>query len=195
MPNDFLWELQKLCDRFGVDAEAYEKAGKLIFPLRRGPKPQKDDRYLEKIQAGASVQEAVGADADRADEVRIRRKARRAAVESQYYEQIERLAGLFVTLSRVDRGIYVKRLAADAGPSQNPDLIALDVIRHLLKRAPDQETPEGDKDSIEAASFHLGGIREIGPESVWRADPRRLGAIKAVILKIEAQITQQTCST
>src|SRR5215472_1186215 len=97
--SDFLWELEKLRRRSGVDEEKFKEAVKELTRKPRGAKEQKDSEHLAEIRAGSSAKE-VAADkgVSNATEIRLARKNRRATLTALYQEKIEEFVELTAAL-------------------------------------------------------------------------------------------------
>src|ERR1700757_4947046 len=107
MSDDFLWELEKLRRRFGVDRREIEEAARALTRKRRGVKSLNDDRHLARLQAGATAREVadnIGGRGPDADQIRISRKNRKTILQSHYWSKIEEISVLLTNpvLSQAD---------------------------------------------------------------------------------------------
>ena len=131
MSGDFLWELEKLRRRFGLDAEELRLAV----------------RELTRKQRGIKQQEHTG-------EITRARKNRIAARQIKYWGTIEELADLVGDDSLKGKAI-VDRLAKMLQGDPMAHAILLDVAECLQRRVlRDNNISDLDRDHLERAAFH-----------------------------------------
>jgi hypothetical protein len=96
MSTSFLWELEKLRRRLGVQDQELKETVKELTRKPRGAKPQNDDENLARIRGGASLRE-VASDRGLSDaaQIKLARKNRRASREREYWKYIEELVDSF----------------------------------------------------------------------------------------------------
>jgi hypothetical protein len=190
---DFVWELEKLRRRFGVDDDELRTAAKRLGRKRRGVKPYNDDQYLSKMQDGASAPEvakSIDCRGAHAAEIRISRKNRKLNLEAEYWEIIDNFVGLFVPLSSENRYIYSKRLQIAAPPS-TPHLIALDIAGRSVEWALATESlTADDRDHAEAMRFYLTLIHNIDRDAPVRFEGlgERIDTLRAIYEELRAEI-------
>ena len=194
LSRDFVWELEKLRRRFGVDGDELRAAAKQLHRKRRGVKPYNDDKYLSKVRDGASVLEvarSVGGGGAHAAEIRITRKNRKLKLEAHYWRIIEDFVDLFVMIPTQKRYIYAKRLRT-VGPPSAPHLIELDIAGRCLERASATDSlAEDDRDRVEAARFYPTMIHNIDRDVPARFEGlgERIDALKAIYEELRVEIT------
>jgi hypothetical protein len=192
--RDFVWELEKLRRRFGVDGDELRAAAKQLHRKRRGVKPYNDDKYLSKMRDGASAVEVArsigGCNADAA-EIRITRKNRKLKLEADYWEIIDDFVDLFVMIPTEKRYIYAKRLRTVAPPSA-PHLIELDIAGRCLERALATDSIAGDdRDFTEAARFYLTMIHNVDRDVAVRFEGlgERIDTLRTIYEELRVEIT------
>jgi hypothetical protein len=185
--SDFLWELEKLRRRHGIDDEKLKEAVKELTRKPRGAKEQKDSEYLEQIRAGSSAKKvAAQKGLSDAAEIRIARKNRRAKSTALYQEKIEEFAELTRALGSVAGKAWIDQLKEAAAECPLSYLILGDVaasnIRWVLEggRLSAEET-----DHVEGARFYLSMIDAIGLDA-----PRRRSAVRAQVRVLDAILQQ-----
>jgi hypothetical protein len=131
LSRDFLWELEKLRRRFGVDGDELKLAVRELTRKRRGLTPQ---NYTEEITRA--------------------RKNRREARQLIYWTYLEEL----VDLSGIDslKGkVIVGRLTELLRDDPTPHAVLLDFADCLLRRVlSDNDIWDSDRDHLERAGFH-----------------------------------------
>jgi len=186
LSKDFIWELEKLRRRFGVDGDELQAAAKRINRKRRGEPPFNDDKYLAKMRDGDSARQV--AESIRGtfkDEIRISRKNRRTKLRQEYSTKLTKFVDRIMLLSEAERIAWIDRLteATRAARLPEPHLMLLDISDLLLRKVLEGGgASTEDTDNLERARFHLQGI-DIDPDS-----PRRRIARRAEIEVIDTLI-------
>jgi len=189
--SDFLWELEKLRRRSGVDEEKFKEAVKELTRKPRGAKEQKDSEHLAEIRAGSSAKE-VAADKglSNATEIRLARKNRRATLTALYQEKIEEFVELTAALGSVAGKEWLDRLRDAAAEYPLGHLILADVVASNTRRALEGgNLSADDTDYVEAARFYLAMIDGMGVNN-----PRRRGAVRSHVRVLDAVLQQLRAS-
>jgi hypothetical protein len=166
MSGEFLWELEKLRRRFGLDGEELRSATWELTRKRRGLKAQ-----------------------PHTGEVTLERKKRRASREDKYQKKLEELAELIVD-DFVKGKAIVDRLIELLPGDPMAHAVLTDFAYCLLRRVITRNNiSDSDRDHLETGSFLLDRIE--GPDAPER---RRLlaGQISAVETLLRELRTDRT---
>jgi hypothetical protein len=181
--SDFLWELEKLRGRYGIDDEELKEAVKELTRKPRGAKEQKDSEHLAQIRAGSSAKKVAAENSlSGATEIRIARKNRRAKLTALYQEQIEEFVELTAALGFVAAKEWVDRLREAAAECPLGHLILGDVAASNARRVLEGgRLSAEDTDHVEGARFQLSLIDNIGLDN-----PRRRSAVRTQVRVLDA---------
>ena len=141
MSRDFLWELEKLRRRFGLDGEALRLATLELTRKQRGLK--------EQYHTG---------------EITCDRKNRRASRQHKYWRNLEELVDLFGDDAVKGKAI-VDRLAELLRGDPMAHAVLIDFSDCLCRRVMSHnKISDSDRDHLERAGFHMERIeRPDGP--------------------------------
>jgi hypothetical protein len=179
LSKDFLWELESLRRRFGVEDDDFRAAVKQLTRKPRGAKPQDDSQNLALISAGVSLsQVATEKGLSDAAQIKLGRKSRRAWLRSQYLQKIDEISDLIVPLSPEVRSAAIDTIAAvEATYLPGYNFILLDIADCCLRRT--------QRSDLEGARFRLASIEGIDLDS-----PTRRKIIRAQIQVLEKVLRQ-----
>jgi hypothetical protein len=135
LSRDFVWELEKLRRRFGVDGDEFRSAVRELTRKQRGLKPQ-----------------------DYTEEITRSRKNRRASRELEYRRNLEELADSFGGDSQKGKAI-VDRLTDLLRGDPMAHAVLCDFADCLRCRVVNSNNIlDSDKDHLEQLGFYLRGI-------------------------------------
>ena len=185
--SSFLWELEKLRRRFGIDDEELKQAAKQLTRRPRGAKEQEDSEHLAQIRTGSSIKKVAAAKGlSDAAEIRLARKNRRATSKTLYQEKIEEFVERTTALGSVAGAAWVDRLREAAKDCPFAHLILADVAASHLRRVLEGgRLSADDADHVEGGRFHLTMMDGTEVDS-----PRRRSAIPAQIRVLDAILQQ-----
>jgi hypothetical protein len=167
MSGDFLWELEKLRRRFGVDGEGLRSATRELTVKRRGLKAQRHT-----------------------GEITFERKTRRVAREQEYWKSVEEIVDCIIDESVKGKAI-VNRLVELLKHDPKGHYVLRDLTDSLLNRViKDNNISDSDRDHLEASRFHLEKI-EGAPDSPGRRKylAAHLRAIKTLLRELRVEKT------
>jgi len=160
MSGEFLWELEKLRRRFGVDAEELRLATR---ELTRKPRGLKEQRHT--------------------GEITLARKQRRASRELEYWKNLEELVDLVGDDSLKGKEIVDRLVELLRGASMAHTVLS-DFADCLLRRVITRNNiSDLDIDHVERGRFHLERIE--GPDA-----PRRRKLLASQISVLETLVRE-----
>jgi len=160
MSGEFLWELEKLRRRLGVDAEELRLATR---ELTRKPRGLKEQRHT--------------------GEITLVRKQRRASRELEYWKNLEELVDLVGDDVLKGKEI-VDRLDELLRGDSMDHAVLLDFADCLLRRVITRNNiSDSDIDHVERGRFHLGRME--GPDT-----PRRRKLLASQISVLETLLRE-----
>ena len=163
MSGEFLWELEKLRRRFGVDAEELRLATR---ELTRKPRGIKEQRHT--------------------GEITLARKQRRASRELEYWKNLEELVDLVGDDVLKGKEI-VDRLDELLRGDSIDHAVLLDFADCLLRRVITRNNiSDSDIDHVERGRFHLGRME--GPDTPRRRKllPSQISVLETLLRELRA---------
>ena len=190
MSTTFLWELEKLRRRMGVQDEELKETVKELTRKPRGAKPQNDDESLARIRGGASLKELAS---DRrlsdAAQIKLARKNRRASREREYWKYIEELCDSFSD-QMMENKAKIDRVAEALGGDPAAHAVLMDLADCLVRRVLEGEGLwDLDRDHLERARFYASGIERPDGPLRRRTLAGQINAVKTAIRELCANQT------
>jgi hypothetical protein len=185
MSTTFLWELEKLRRRMGIQEQELKETVKRLTRKPRGAKPQNDDENLARIRGGASLQE-LASDRGLSDaaQIKLARKNRRASREQEYWKYIDELCDSFGEQMTENRA-KIDRVAEALRGDPTAHAVLMDIADCLVRRVLEGDrVSDSDRDHLERARFHTGRIERPDGPLRRRTLAGQINAVKTVLREL-----------